>query len=77
MAEIDSIEVLPDLISDVTDAVVAEVTEWQARPLEALYPVVFFAALRVRIRDEGVVRCKAVYLALAMLPDGTRDILGI
>jgi putative transposase len=77
LAEIYAIDVSPDLISEVTDAVVAEVTEWQARPLDALYPVVFFDALRVKIRDEGVVRCKAVYLALAMLPDGTRDILGI
>ena len=77
LAEIYAIDVSPDLISEVTDAVVAEVTEWQARPLEPLYPVVFFDALRVKIRDEGVVRSKAVYLALAMLPDGTRDILGI
>jgi transposase-like protein len=77
VAEIYSIEVSPDLISDVTDAVVAEVTAWQARPLEPMYPVVFFDALRVKIRDESVVRSKAVYLALAVLPDGTRDILGI
>ena len=77
MAEIYSIEVSPDLISEVTDAVVAEVTAWQARPLEPMYPVVFFDALRVKIRDESVVRSKAVYLALAVLPDGTRDILGI
>ena len=56
---------------------VAEVTAWQARPLEPMYPVVFFDALRVKIRDEAVVRSKAVYLALAVLPDGTRDILGI
>jgi len=77
LAEIYSIEVSPDLISDVTDAVVAEVTAWQARPLEPMYPVVFFDALRVKIRDESVVRSKAVYLALAVLPDGTRDILGI
>ncbi len=55
----------------------AEVTAWQARPLEPMYPVVFFDALRVKIRDEAVVRSKAVYLALAVLPDGTRDILGI
>ena len=60
-----------------TDAVVAEVAAWQSRPLEPLYPVVFFDALRVKIRDEAVVRNKAVYLALAILPDGTRDILGI
>ncbi len=61
----------------VTDAVVAEVTAWQARPLEPMYPVVFLDALRVKIRDEAVVRSKAVYLALAVLPDGTREVLGI
>ena len=77
LAEIYAIDVSPDLISEVTDAVVAEVTAWQARPLEPMYPVVFFDALRVKIRDESVVRSKAVYLALAVLPDGTRDILGI
>jgi len=75
--EIYAIDVSPDLISAVTDAVVAEVTAWQTRPLEPMYPVVFFDALRVKIRDEGVVRSKAVYLALAVLPDGRRDILGI
>ena len=77
VAEIYSIEVSPDLISDVTEAVVGEVTAWQARPLEPMYPVVFFDALRVKIRDEAVVRSKAVYLALAVLPDGTREILEI
>ena len=70
-------EVSPDLISTVTDGIVAEVTAWQSRPLEPLYPVVFFDALRVKIRDEAVVRSKAIYLALAVLPDGTRDILGL
>ncbi len=65
------------LISNVTDAVMSEVTAWQARPLEAMYPVVFFDALRVKIRENGVVRNKAVYLALGVLADGTRDILGI
>ena len=77
LAEMYGTEVSPDLISAVTDAVVAEVNEWQTRPLEPVYPVVFFDALRVKIRDEGVVRSKAVYLALAVLPDGTRDILGM
>src|SRR5215210_3129999 len=77
LAERYVVEVSPDLISTVTDAVVAEVTAWQARPLEAMYPVVFFDALRVKIRDEAVVRSKAIYLALGVLPDGTRDILGI
>jgi putative transposase len=72
-----AVEVSPDLISTVTDAVVAEVTTWQSRPLEPMYPVVFFDALRVNIRDEATVRSKAVYLALAVLPDGRRDLLGI
>jgi len=56
---------------------VADVTAWQSRPLEPMYPVVFFDALRVKIRDEATVRRKAVYLALAVLPDGSRDILGV
>jgi len=77
LAEMYSVDVSPALVTSVTDAVVAEVTAWQARPLETMYPVVFFDALRVKIRDEAVVRSKAVYLALAILPDGTRDILGI
>jgi len=77
LKEMYAVDVSPELISTVTDAVVAEVTAWQSRPLEPLYPVVFFDALRVKIRDEAVVRSKAVYLALAVLPDGSRDILGI
>jgi len=77
LAEMYSVDVSPDLISSVTDAVMGEVTAWQSRPLEQVYPVVFFDALRVKIREEAVVRSKAVYLALGVLPDGTRDILGI
>ena len=71
------VDVSPEFISSVTDAVMAEVGAWQARPLEAMYPVVFFDALRVKIREDAVVRNKAVYLALGVLPDGTRDILGM
>jgi transposase-like protein len=71
------VEVSPELISTVTDAVMSEVTAWQARPLEPMYPVVFFDALRVKIREDAVVRNKAIYLALGVLPDGTRDILGL
>src|SRR5688572_12136026 len=77
LAEMYAVDVSPNLISSVTDAVVAEVTAWQARPLERLYPVVFFDALRVKIRDEAVVRSKAVYLALGILTDGSREILGL
>jgi putative transposase len=77
LAEMYAVDVSPDLISRVTDAVMGEVTAWQTRPLETMYPVVFFDALRVKIREDAVVRSKAVYLALGVLPDGSRDILGI
>ena len=77
LREMYAVDVSPDLISSVTDAVMAEVTAWQSRPLEPMYPVVFFDALRVKIREDGLVRNKAIYLALAVLPDGTRDILGL
>lgn len=72
-----AVEVSPEFISSVTDAVMAEVGAWQARPLEPMYPVVFFDALRVKIKEDAVVRNKAIYLALGVLPDGTRDILGL
>ena len=70
-------DVSAEFISSVTEAVMAEVTAWQARPLEPMYPVVFFDALRVKIKEDAVVRNKAIYLALGVLPDGTRDILGL
>lgn len=77
LEELYGIDVSPDLISTVTDAVMETVTEWQGRPLDACYPLVFFDAIRVKIRDEGFVRNKAVYIALGILPDGTKEILGI
>jgi transposase-like protein len=72
-----AVEVSPEFISSVTEAVMAEVTAWQSRPLEAMYPVVFFDALRVKIKEDGVVRNKAIYLALGVQRDGCRDILGL
>ena len=77
LAELYGTEVSPDLISRVTDAVLDEVREWQSRPLDAVYPVVFFDALRVKIRDEGLVKNKAVYVALAYNADGEKDVLGL
>ena len=77
LEEIYGLDVSPDLISTVTDAVLEEVGEWQNRALDACYAIVFFDAIRVKIRDEGFVRNKAVYIALAVLPDGTREILGL
>ena len=77
LEELYGVDVSPDLISTVTDAVLETVTEWQGRPLDVCYPLVFFDAIRVKIRDEGFVRNKAVYIALGILPDGTKEILGI
>ena len=77
LLELYGLEVSPDLISTVTDAVRETVAEWQNRPLETSYPLVFFDAIRVKIRDEGMVRNKAVYLALGVAADGTKDILGL
>ena len=57
--------------------VLDEVATWQARPLEPVYPLVFFDALRVKIRDEGLVRNKAVHIALGVRADGTKEILGL
>lgn len=71
------VDVGPDFISTVTGAVLEEVTQWQNRPLEGMYPIVFFDALRVKIRDEGTVKNKAVYLALGIAADGTKDVLGL
>jgi putative transposase len=77
LRDLYGVDVSPDLISTVTDAVLEEVAEWQSRPLDALYAIVFFDALRVKIRDEGTVRNKAVYVALGVRPDGTKDVLGL
>lgn len=77
LRELYGVEVSPDLISAVTDAVLDEIATWQARPLEPVYPLVFFDALRVKVRDEGLVRNKAVHVALGVRADGTKEILGL
>src|SRR5665213_2350369 len=77
LKELYGTEVSPDLISRVTDAVLDEVKEWQSRPLDTVYPVVFFDALRVKIRDEGLVKNKAVYVALALDSEGHKHVLGL
>ena len=68
LAELYGIDVSPDPIRAVTDAILDEIAEWQDRPLEAAYPLVFFDALRVKIRDEGTVRNKAVCIRPAVIP---------
>src|SRR5215213_6377449 len=77
LRELYGIEVSPDLVSAVTDAVLDEVADWQNRPLEALYPLVLLDALRVKVRDEGTVRNKAVYVALGVRADGAKEVLGL
>ena len=77
LKEIYGLDVSPDLISVVTDAVLEEIAAWQARPLEPVYPIVFFDAIRVKIRDEGAVRNKAVHVALGVRHDGGKEVLGL
>jgi putative transposase len=77
LRDLYGIETSPQLISTVTDAVLEEVGRWQGRPLDPVYALVFFDALRVKTRDEGTVRNKAVYLAIGVTPDGRKDVLGI
>ena len=77
LRELYGLDVSPDLVSAVTDSVLEEVTEWQNRPLEALYPLIFFDAIRIKVRDEGTVRNKAVYVALGVRTDGTKEVLGL
>jgi putative transposase len=77
LRELYGIDVSPDLISAVTDAVLEEIATWQARPLEPVDPLVFLDALRVKIRDEGLVRNKAVHIALGVRADGGKEILGL
>lgn len=76
LREIYDVEVSPDLISRVTDAVVEELAEWQSRPFDAVYPVVFIDALMVKIRD-GVVANRPVYLAIGVDCDGAKQMLGL
>jgi len=77
LEEIYGVDVSPDLISSVTNDVMAELKEWQSRPLEEIYPIVFFDAIRIKIRDEGTVKNKAVYLAIGVDLEGHKDVLGI
>jgi hypothetical protein len=77
LRELYGTEISPELVSAVTDAVLDEVSQWQNRPLEPVYAIVFFDCLRVKIRDEGTVKNKAVYLAIGVRCSGHREVLGI
>ena len=77
LQELYGLEISPELVSAVTDAVLEEATQWQNRPLESVYAIVFFDALRVKIRDEGMVKNKSVYLAIGVRCSGHKEILGL
>ena len=77
LCDLYGIDVSPDLISTVTDAVLDEIAAWQQRPLDPVYPLVFFDAIRVKIRDEGMVRNKAIHIALGVRADGQKEALGL
>jgi len=77
LEEMYGAEVSPTLISSVTDAVMDEVRTWQSRPLDALYPIVYLDCIHVKVRDNGTVRTKAVYLALGVNLAGEKELLGI
>lgn len=77
LEEIYGVEVSPALISVVTEAVAEEVKAWQNRPLDALYPIVYMDAIRVKARGNGHVVNKAVYLAIGINTDGAKEVLGM
>jgi putative transposase len=77
LKEIYSVDVSPDLISTVTDAVMDEVRAWQSRPLDALYPILYLDALQVKVKDQGRVSNKAIYLAIGVNISGLKEVLGL
>ncbi len=77
LQEIYGVEVSPDLISTVTDSVIDEVRSWQSRPLDALYPILYLDALQVKVKDQGRVSNKAIYLAIGVNLSGIKEVLGM
>lgn len=77
LTEMYGTEISPTLISSVTDAVIDEVKQWQSRPLDAIYPIVYLDCIHVKVRDTGAVRAKAVYLAIGVNLQGEKEVLGL
>jgi len=77
LIEMYGAEVSPTLISSVTDAVMEDVKQWQSRPLDAVYPVIYLDCIHVKVRDAGAVRTKAVYLAIGINMQGEKEVLGL
>jgi putative transposase len=77
LEDLYGVEISPTLISTITDAVFEEVRTWQSRPLEAVYPILYFDCLFVKSRQEGMVKTKAVYVALGVTLQGEKELLGL
>lgn len=77
LRDLYQVDVSPTLISNVTDAVLEEVQAWQSRPLDGVYPIVYLDALHVKRREDGHVQTSAVYLALGITVEGTKELLGL
>src|SRR3954464_6138204 len=77
LEEIYGVEVSPSLISTVTDGVIDEVRAWQSRPLDAVYPILYLDALQVKVKDQGRVANKAIYLAIGLNMQGLKEVLGM
>ena len=77
LTEMYGTEVSPTLISTVTDGVMDEIKQWQSRPLDAVYPVIYLDCIHAKVRDAGSVRTKAIYLAIGINMEGHKEILGL
>ena len=77
LTEMYGTDVSPTLISSVTDAVVEDVKQWQSRPLDPVYPVVYLDCIQVKVRDTGAVSAKAIYLAIGINMEGEKEVLGL
>lgn len=77
LEELYGVKASPELISEVTDEVLDSVSIWQNRPLNTHYPIVYLDAIQVKIKDQGHVRNKAIYVAIGVTMDGNKDVLGL
>ena len=77
LTEMYGTEVSPTLISTVTDGVMDEIKQWQSRPLDAVYPVIYLDCIHAKVRDAGSVRAKAIYLAIGINMEGHKEVLGL
>ena len=75
--ELYDVEVLPDLVTKITEKIMPEVTAWQNRPLETVYPFVFMDAIHYKVREDPRYVTKAAYVVLGIAMDGRKDILGV